>query len=181
MKKTLLTTGAALSAIALSTLTFASVNMTRPAKADFDALRTAIENNDYASLSDTLKAKITEAQFAKAVEKNAQKDAVQSAIEAGDYTAFRNAKIAEIPTEAEFQTMIAVQKAHSTAQTAIETAIKNNDFTAFKQAHTDLQAALVTLKSDKPGFEEKTWSDAELKERFDKIVAQYKTDGTLPK
>ncbi len=181
MKKTLITAGTALATIALSTLAFAGVSDARPTKADFDTLRTAIENNDYASLSDDLKTKITEAQFAKAVEKNTQKDAVEAAIEAGDYTAFRNAKIAEIPAEEEFQAMVAMHKAHSSAQAAIETAIKNNDFTAFKKAHTDLQTAMGSLKSDKPGFEQKTLSDTELQARFDKLVTQYKADGTLPK
>ncbi len=180
MKKTLLATGAAFAAIALTTMAFAGVRNDPPSKADFSVLKTAIENNDYSSLSDTLKAKITEAQFAKAVEKNSQKDTVESAIEAGDYAAFRNAKIAEIPTEAEFQTMVALHKAHNTAQTAIESAIKNNDFSAFKKAHIELQSTMTTLKSDRPGFEAKTLDDTQLQKRFETLVAKYKADGTLP-
>lgn len=180
MNKTLLTTWAALAAIALSTLTFAGTRNNIANKADFAVLKTAIETNNYASLPDAVKAKITEAQFAKAVEKMGTKSAVDAAIEAGDYTAFRNAKIAEIPTEAEFKNMVAVKAAHATAQTAIQTAIKNNDFAAFQKAHTDLKAALVALNPDMPWMSNSDSDATKMQKRFDQMVAQYKKDGTLP-
>ena len=93
---------------------------------------------------------ITEAQFAKVVAKESQNTAVEKAIETGDYTAFRNAKIAEIPTEAEFKNMIAIKAAHATAQIAIQNAIKNNNFAAFQKAYADLKIALQTLNPDMP-------------------------------
>ncbi len=150
MNKTLLTTGAAFAAIALTTLTFAGVKNNLPSKADFSVLKTAIATNNYASLPDAIKAKITEAQFAKVVAKESRNTAVEKAIETGDYTAFRNAKIAEIPTEAEFKNMIAIKAAHTTAQIAIQNAIKNNNFAAFQKAYADLKIALQTLNPDMP-------------------------------
>jgi hypothetical protein len=87
------------------------------------------------------------------VAKNTARTAEDNAITAGDYTAFRTAKIAQIPDEAEFKDMVAIHAAQATAQAAIETAIKNNDFAAFQKAHTDLQAAMTTLKGNNPGFE----------------------------
>jgi len=77
--------------------------------------------------------------------------------------------------------MVAIRAAQATAQTAIETAIKNNDFTAFQKAHTDLHAAMTTLKADKPGFEPKTPDATQMKKHFDQMVTKYKADGTLPK
>jgi len=121
-----------------------------PNRADFTAIKTAVESNNYASLSVDEKAKITEAQFAKMVAQNTARTAEDNAITAGDYTAFRNAKIAQIPDEAQFKDMVAVRAAHATAQAAIETAIKNNDFAAFQKAHADLKAALVALNPDMP-------------------------------
>lgn len=115
------------------------------------------------------------------VAQNTARTAEDNAIKAGDYTAFRNAKIAQIPDEAEFKDMVAIRAAQATAQTAIETAIKNNDFAAFQKAHIDLQAAMVTLKFDRPGFESKTPDVTQMKKRFDQMVTKYKADGTLPK
>ncbi|MEI6711787.1 MAG: hypothetical protein WCK88_06485 [bacterium] len=144
-------------------------------------MKTAIETNNYASLPDTVKAKITETQFANMVAQNAARTAEDNAITAGDYTAFRNAKIAEIPTEAEFRNMVTIHTAQVTAQAAIETAVKNNDFAAFQKAESDLQTAMAALKTNRPGFVPKTPDATQMKKRFDQMVAQFKADGTLPK
>lgn len=161
--------------VLLGSLSFAAVNgkMNRP---DFSEVRTAIESNNYASLTDEAKTKITEDQFAHMVEKEAQHKAVESAIEAGDYGAFKNAMIAQIPDEAEFQKMVAAHKARSLAQQAVETAVKNNDFNAFK-------SAIEAQKANHPWFgnaDDKTPSDDSLQKRFDTLVEYYKTNGKLP-
>jgi len=105
-------------------------------------------------------------------------EAVQKAIASGDYAAFREAMIAQIPTETELQKRVSAQKAHTVALTAIQTAIKNNDFTAFKKAHTDLRATITALNIE--GKEFKAPDDTQMKKHFDKMVEQYKKDGTLP-
>jgi hypothetical protein len=111
--------------------------------------------------------------------KNHPKDAaVQNALETGDYSAFRAAKIAQIPTEAEFQKKVAAHAAHKSAHIAIQSAIKNNDFTAFQKAHTDLRATITAL--DIEGREFKAQNETQMKKHFNKMVEQYKKDGTLP-
>lgn len=147
MNKKNLTAGVAFAAIALTTLTFASVSGGVGSKADFEAFKTAVDSGMYANLPDVAKAKISESQFADILAKNASRKAEKSAIDAEDYVGFRNAKIAQIPDETKFNTMVAHQKAQKIAQEAIEAAIKTNDFTAFKKAHTDLQASLAILKT----------------------------------
>ncbi len=106
-------------------------------------------------------------------------EAVEKAIESGDYAAFREAMIAQIPTEAEFQKRVAAHKAHMVALTAIQTAIKNNDFTAFKKAHEDMKAAMSEFHTEN-GITPKTPDEAEMKKHFEEMVAKYKADGTLP-
>lgn len=181
MKKILITTGAAFTAIALTTLTFAWVQNNLETKADREVIRTAIESNNYASLSDTAKTQITEALFATMVAKNMNQQAELAAIDSGDYTAFRNAKIAKIPDESVFNAITSMKKAQTAAQADIEASIKSNDFTAFKKAHTDLKTTLDTLKAGKPRFEQNIQTDEQLQKHFDSLVTQYNDDGTLPK
>lgn len=64
--KTLLI-GSALGVLTLGSLSFAAVNGKLARGADFSAVRTAVEANNYASLPDTAKAKISETQFAEIV------------------------------------------------------------------------------------------------------------------
>jgi hypothetical protein len=162
----------------------------------------ALETDDYASLPDTVKAKITETQFQIAREKYLEKatkrstkqgqmkgekkgmgpmrsEAVEKALEAGDYAAFREAMIAQIPTEADFQKRVAAHKAHMVALTAIQNAIKNNDFAAFQKAHTDMKASMSEFHTEN-GITPKTPDAEKMKKHFDEMVAQYKTDSTLP-
>lgn len=179
----------------------------------------ALETDNYASLPDDVKAKITETQFQIAREKYLSKttkkatkqvwknnddkkgsmqwqqqgqmkgekkgmgpmhsEAVEKAIESGDYAAFREAMIAQIPTEADFQKRVAAHKAHMVALTAIQTAIKNNDFTAFQKAHTDMKAAMSEFHTEN-GITPKTPDVTQIKEHFAEMVAKYKADGTLP-
>lgn len=169
---------AGVATVLLGSLTFAAVSgkTNRP---DFSAVQTAVESNNYASLPDTAKAKITEAQFAEMVQKATQHKAVENAITAGDYTAFKNAKIAQIPTEAEFQKMVTAQKARIASQAAVETAVKNNDFAAFKTAMT-AQKARMDATHPHPDGDTQAPSDGQLQKHFDKLVSYYKANGKLP-
>jgi|GEM_PF-5232381 len=106
-------------------------------------------------------------------------EAVQKAIETGDYAAFREAMIAQIATEAEFQKRVAAHKAHALALTAMQTAIKNNDFAAFKKANEDMRAAMMSLNAENDDTP-KTPNEEQMKKHFEKMIAQYKADGTLP-
>ncbi len=174
-KSVLIAAGAA--TVLLGSLTFAAVNSAN--RPDFSAVKTAVEANNYASLPDTAKAKITEAQFATMVTKATEHKAVEAAVVAGDYTAFKNAKIAEIPTETEFQKMVSARKAHAEAQAKIETAVKNNDFAGYKAAITAEKAQMDANRPDANGTHPAP-TDAQLQKRFDQLVKYYKTNGKLP-
>ena len=169
---------AGVATVLLGSLTFAAVSG-KTHRPDFSAVKTAVETNNYASLPDTTKAKITAAQFAEMVQKSTEHKAVESAITAGDYTAFKNAKIAQIPTEAEFQKIVAEHKARIESQVAVETAVKNNDFAAFKTAMI-AQKARMDANHPHPDGDTQTPLDAQLQKHFDKLVAYYKSNGKLP-
>jgi hypothetical protein len=114
------------------------------------------------------------------LQKRAEHQAVENAIESGDYTAFKNAMIAQIPSEAEFQKMVAAHKARTESQVKIETAVKNNDFTAFKAAIEEQKA---NMASNHPGMGNdtpKALSNEKLQKHFDTLVEYYKTNGKLP-
>lgn len=176
--KTLLI-GASIGVLTLGSLSFAAVNGKVGKGADFSAVKTAVDANNYAGLPETAKAKITPEQFAQMVAKKTEHQAVESAVEAGNYTAFKNAMIAQIPNEAEFQKMVAAHKARTESQAKIETAVKNNDFTAFKAA-VEAQKAQMTLNHPNMGNDVPKASDDKLQKHFDTLVAYYKKNGTLP-
>jgi len=148
--------------------------------ADFSAVKTAVEANNYASLPDTAKTKITETMFADMVQKSTEHKTIENAITAGDYTAFKNAVIAQIPSEAEFQKMVAAHKARTETQAKIETAVKNNDFTAFKIAVEAQKTQMVANHPHMGDDAPKALSDEKLQKHFDTLVAYYKANGTLP-
>lgn len=169
---------AGVATVLLGSLTFAAV--TKENRPDFSAVKTAIEANNYAGLPDTAKAKITETQFADMVAKSKEHKAVENAITAGDYAAFKNAMIAQIPNETEFQKMVTAQKARLVSQAAIETAVKNNDFAAFKTAVLAQKAQMEANRPDKDGGARPVPTDAQLQAQFTKLVEHYKTNGKLP-
>lgn len=177
--KTLLI-GSALGVLTLGSLSFAAVNGKLTRDTDFSAIRTALEANNYASLPDTAKAKISEAQFAQMVARNEEHEAVEKAISSGDYVAFKNAMIAQIPTETEFAEMVARHKAHTEAQAKIELAVKNNDFAAFKAAMESQKAQMLAGHPDMPNDAPKALSDEKLQKHFDRLVEYYTENGKLP-
>lgn len=176
--KTLLI-GAGIGVLTLGSLSFAAVNGKIGKWPDFSAVRTAVEANNYASLPDTAKAKISETQFAEMVAKNAEHTAIEQAISSGDYTAFKNAIIAQIPSEAEFQKMVAAQKTRAETQAKIELAVKNNDFAAFKAAMEAQKAQMLASHPDM-GDAPRALSDEKLQKHFDSLVEYYAENGKLP-
>lgn len=177
--KTLLI-GAGIGVLTLGSLSFAAVNGKLGKGTDFSVIRTAVEANNYASLPDTAKAKISEAQFAEMVSKGAEHEAVEKAISSGDYAAFKNAMIAQIPSEAEFAEMVARHKAHTEARAKIELAVKNNDFAAFKAAMEAQKAQMLANHPDMPTDAPKALSDEKLQKHFDSLVEYYTENGKLP-
>lgn len=176
--KTLLI-GAGIGVLTLGSLSFAAVNGKIGKWADFSAVRTAVEANNYAALPDTAKARISETQFAEMVAKNAEHTAIEQAISSGDYDAFKNAMIAQIPSEAEFADMVARHKAHAETQTKIEAAVKNNDFAGFKAAMEAQKAQMLANRPDM-GDAPRALSDEKLQKHFDSLVEYYAENGKLP-
>lgn len=111
------------------------------------------------------------------VAKSAEHEAVEKAISSGDYAAFKNAMIAQIPTEAEFAEMVARHKTHTEAQAKIELAVKNNNFAAFKAAMEAQKSQMLANHSDmvRPAL-----SDEKLQKHFDSLVKYYTENGKLP-
>ncbi len=165
--------------LALGSLSFAAMNGKWP-KAFDETIKTAVESNNYAALSETAKSKITQEQFTHMVEKKAEHTAIETAVESGDYVAFKNAMIAQIPNEAEFQKMVAAHKLRTETQAKIETAVKNNDFAAFKVAVEAQRAQMVANHPGINGDAPKAPSDAQLQKKFNTLVEYYKANGKLP-
>ncbi len=176
-KNVLIATGIA--TILLGSMTFAAVSG-KTDRPDFALVQTAVEANSYASLPDTAKAKISETEFAEMVQKSNEHKAVENAINSGDYSAFKAAMIAQIPSETEFQKMVNEHKTHAATRTAIETAVKNNDFTAFKAAITAERAQMEANHPNKDDNAPKALSDAQLQKHFNSLVEYYKKNGKLP-
>lgn len=179
-KKTLIGVGLALAT--LSTLSFAATKVGKMNTESFATIHAAIESNDYASLPDTIKSTLTEERFNDMVAKQAEHAALQASIEAGDYTAFKNALIAQIPSEEEFQMMVTQQKTRAEHKTKLETTVKNNDFAAYKVLLTEQKAQMEARRPE--GMMDDTVrpepTDKQLQKRFDALVAGYAENGTLP-
>lgn len=165
--------------LALGSLSFAAINGKWPKPFD-ETVKTAVESNNYSALSDTAKSKITQEQFTQMVAKKSEHAAVETAIESGDYAAFKNAMIAQIPSEAEFQKMVVAHKAQTETQAKIEAAVKNNDFAAFKSAIEAQKAQMVANHPGMDGNAPKALSDEKLQKHFETLVEYYKTNGKLP-
>lgn len=170
---------AGIGVLTLGSLSFAAINGKWPKPFD-ETVKTAIESNNYSALSDTAKSKITQEQFAQMVAKKSEHAAVETAIESGDYAAFKNAMIAQIPSEAEFQKMVVAHKARTETHAKIEAAVKNNDFAAFKSAVEAQKAQMVANHPGMEGDAPKALSDEKLQKHFDTLVEYYKTNGKLP-
>lgn len=109
-------------------------------------------------------------------------DTLKAAIEANDYTKLSTTEQAKITTD-QFAKMVTMSATMQAGKTAIETAIKNNDFTAFKSAHTTMKTAMEANKPADANDSDKSRpepTDAQLQTQFDKMVASYKADGSLP-
>lgn len=181
MKNITLGTTLALSLLALSSFAYAYPNndtkmwpqghgpmmMGQHIKED---IKTAVQANNYALLTAEQKQKITAEEFALHVKRYQSHEAIEKAIKEGNYTAFRDAKIAQIPTEAEFRMMATKVQEKETHKSELETLIKNNDFVWFK--------AFVTKKHQENGQTVPT--EEKIKKHFDALVKHYTKTSTIP-
>jgi hypothetical protein len=181
---------------------FAATNPT--IQANFTNVQTAIVNkdltgyktaktqliNDRTTAQTTKVNATTQDQLDAMSEKLNKRKAIEAAITANDYNAFKAVADANMlkrtPDQASFDKLVSIQKAHADQITKIGEAIKNNDFNAFKVAESS-QIANRPLDNNKNGNKKNEKSekrpaptDAQLQAKFNKMVADYKANGTLP-
>jgi hypothetical protein len=174
---------------------FAATNPT--IQADYTKVQTAIVNKDLTSyktaktqlINDKTTAETTKINATTQDQLNTMSDklakitAVQAAITVNDYNAFKAAAdanmLARTPDQASFDKLVANQKAHADEIAKISEAIKNNDFNAFKAAEATMVANRPT-DNNRKNDSRPAPTDAQLQTRFDKMVADYKANGTLP-
>jgi len=180
MNKKLIATGLIVGSLAISGLSFASFDGGKMMpKMGSSGIQAAVVANNYASLPAKIQTKLSQAQFDQMVQKYNAQQAVKNAIVAGDYTAFKNALIAQMPDEATFQKMVASEQARANAQAQILNAVQNNDFVAYKTALANQRAALQALHPEITKVP-KAPSDSRLQKNFSRLVSYYKTNGKLP-
>lgn len=130
--------------------------------------------------------KLTESKFNEMSKKAQSMEATKKAIEEGNYENFKKSAdarmLAKVTSQADFDKLVAEFKSAKAIQDKITQAIKDNNFEAFKSAHTEMKTLRESNKSsNKEGKTNKTApTDEQLKSKFDKLVAQYKADGSLP-
>jgi hypothetical protein len=178
---------------------FAATNPT--IQANFKNVQTAIVNkdltgyksaktqliNDKTTAETTKVNSTTQDQLNSMSDKVNKKTAVKAAITANDYNAFKAAADANMLKrnldQASFDKLVANQKAHADQIAKIGEAVKNNDFNAFKAAES-FQIANRPVVNNKKGNKKndnKTGlTDSQLQAKFNKMVADYKANGTLP-
>lgn len=178
---------------------FAATNPT--IQSNFANIQTAILNKDLSSYktaktqlindkktTETTKVnETTQAQLDAMSDKLNKRKAIEAAITANDYNAFKAAADANMlkltPDQAFFDKLVANQKAHADQIAKIGEAIKNNDFNAFKLAEsyqTDNRPMDNSKNGNKKNDKRPVPTDAQLQAKFNKMVADYKANGTLP-
>jgi hypothetical protein len=178
---------------------FAATNPT--IQTNFKNVQTAIVNKDLSGyksaktqlINDRTTAQTTKVNATTQDQLNAMSDklnkrkAVEAAITANDYNAFKAAADANMlkrtPDQSSFDKLVANQKARADILAKIGETIKNNDFNAFKTAvNSKLQNRTLNINKNgnKKNENRPAPTDSQLQARFDKLVADYKANGTLP-
>jgi hypothetical protein len=164
-------------------------------QADFKNVETAITSKDLSAFKAAEKQLIndktseelsrvdstTQDQLNSMSDRQTKGKATQDAINNNDYNAFKaNANqqmLKRTPDQASFDKLVASNKARTDATNKISDAIKNNDFNAFKTAKTN---EMQNAPANQNGKTRPTPTDAQLQTEFDKLVANYKANGSLP-
>jgi hypothetical protein len=163
-----------------------------------DTVRTAIQNRDLTAFK---KAVVDRAQYHadsttqddlnKRADNLAKHEAVKTAIDNNDYEAFKSnadpRMLAKVNSQEAFTKLVESSKQMKAIQDKVDQAVKDNNFDAFKAAKTEMKALRDAEEaqepadsSDKRNSNRAAPTEAEMKTRFDKLVAQYKADGSLP-
>jgi hypothetical protein len=163
-----------------------------------DALKTAIQNRDLAAFKKAIVDRAqqnadstTQDELNKRADSLAQHEKVATDISNNDYEAFKKdadpRMLAKVTSQDAFTKLVESTKARKTIQDKIVQAVKDNNFEAFKSAQAEVralhdaeEAQEPANSSDKRNSNRAAPTDAELQTRFDKLVTQYKTDGSLP-
>jgi hypothetical protein len=147
-------------------------------KGDFNAYKSSIVDSAKKQ-SDSL----TQDKFNTLSTEAIKREATQKAIEEGNYENFKKSAetrlLSRITTQAEFDKLVTQAKAAKAIQDKIIQAIKDNNYEAFKSAQEEIKTSKpANDKGGKRGDHNPT--EAEMKSRFDSMVASFKADGSLP-
>lgn len=128
----------------------------------------------------------TQEQLDAMANKQASTKAVQDAITNNDYNTFKasadSRMLARTPDQASFDKLVTNTKARLDNLNKLSDAIKANDFNAYKtavQAHETNEMTDGNNKNNKEANETPP-TDTQIQTRFDKDIANYKSDGSLP-
>lgn len=138
-------------------------------------------NTDRFNSQNTLIDATTQDQLNTMSDKQAKRKAVQDAITNNDYNAFKanadSRMLQRVTDQASFDKLVTSSKLRLENHAKEVEAIKNNDFNAYKATKLAEKTNDTNIKN---GRTRPVPTDAELQTRFDKLVANYKADGSLP-
>jgi hypothetical protein len=159
-----------------------------------DALKTAIQNRDLVAFKKAFVDRAqqnadstTQDELNKRADNLAKHDAVKTAIENNDYEAFKSnagtRMLEKVNNQEAFMKLVESSKQMKAIGEKVDQAVKDNNFDAFKSAKADMKTLREANKpaDDNDNRRERAEpTEAEMKTRFDKLVEQYKADGSLP-
>jgi hypothetical protein len=126
----------------------------------------------------------TQDQLNEMSDRQVKQQAVQDAIKNNDYNEFKSnadTRILEkVNSQEAFDKLVAAEKIRAEQITKIDDAIKNNDSLAYIAAVKALAANKPTDTNNANRPARPTPTDAQIQAQFDKLVAAYKADGSLP-
>jgi hypothetical protein len=115
-------------------------------------------------------------------DKYTKHQAVENAIKNNDYEAFKQSAdsnmLARVNSQETFNTLVTEHKTREEFHNKITETIKNNDFNTYQELMKNKPTS--TLKKDDDSRTRPEPTEEELKTRFEKQVADYKADGSLP-
>lgn len=154
------------------------------ANKDFDAFKKALIEN-----ATTRANNMTQDEFNKITERQAQSEAIKKAIEANDYEVFKKAAdermLEKVNSQDEFNKLVTNYKKGQEIQNKVLEAAKNNNFDAYKSAMAEQKQLMEANKladanENHQGRAPKQLTDEQLKTRFDELVTYYKANNSLP-
>jgi hypothetical protein len=141
---------------------------------DFNGFKAAIVKNAQKRVDN-----LSQADFDKMSDKANEMQKINETIEKNDYEAFKkvaNEKmLTQVTSQEDFNKLVEKRKSVVSNNNKIAAAIKNNNFDQYKSAISEIETGRnKNSRGDRRNIEEV------VKIRFDRMVEQYKKDGTLP-